>query len=132
MEGTAAISDEDKHHPPLSISIDIKTSLTIQCAPTYVFKKADYVELNRFFLRTNWIELYELESLDGKVRCFYSKINEAIAQFVPVHTNEISNYPCWFSKKLINKIKLKKEAHANYKKSRSKASCNNFRKLRLA
>ncbi|XP_049306113.1 uncharacterized protein LOC115066450 [Bactrocera dorsalis] len=130
VNSAEAIIDEDKHHPAISIHAEIKANLKTNVAPTYAFKNADYWGLNYFFLRINWIELYKLVSLDDKVNWLYDKISDGIVQFVPVHTNRKSNYPCWFSRELIGKIQQKKDAHATYKRLKTSYAYNVFRRLR--
>lgn len=131
VEKAIPIIDEDRHHPALCIQVNSKANLKMNNIPTYAFNKADYIALNSFFLKTNWIGLYQLTNLEDKVDWFYTKISEAIIKYVPVYIKKLHDYPCWFSKELINKIRLKKLAHAEYKKRKwSKNAYNQFRKLR--
>lgn len=130
MQQAVPLIDEDKHHPALNLIANIQTNLKQNNAPKYIFRNADYQSLNRFFVSCSWIDLYKLHSIDDKVNWFYDKINEGIAQYVPLHYRKISNYPNWFSKELINKINEKKAAHANYKKFNSKYYYKIFHNLR--
>ena len=104
----------DKYHPALDITLNFQPGLVPNNSSSYLFKKANYAELNTFYLRTNWIDLYKLETIDSKLDFFYIQIFEGVNQFVPIHTHKHSNYPPWFSKDLIHKIKLKKSAHVLY------------------
>ncbi len=113
---------EDKHHPSLNIRVDTLANLKESKSPKYIFKNANYLDLNGFFLTCNWIELYKLESIDDKVDWFYNVINEGIIRHVPVSNNKASKYPVWFSRELISKIREKNTAHAKYKKNQDKAT----------
>ncbi|CAD6215467.1 GSCOCG00011207001-RA-CDS, partial [Cotesia congregata] len=53
-----------------------------------------------------------------------------ISEHVPVYTNNRSEYPRWFSKELIRKIKLEKQVHKNYKKYRSYHTYKEFQNIR--
>lgn len=57
-----------------------------------------------------------MDTIEDKINWFYNMVNEGIAQYVPIYSKKTTNYPSWFSKELINKIKEKKEAHSKYKK----------------
>lgn len=122
---------EDKHHPSLSIRVDTLANLKENSSPKYIFKNANYLDLNGFFLFCSWNRLYELESIDEKVNWFYNALNEGILKYVPVYNRKISNYPTWFTKELINKIREKNAAHTKYKKTNTKQQYNIFRQLRI-
>lgn len=126
-----SILEEDGHHPALVINICHKANLKPNNKPHYSFKRADFVSLNALFLQTNWIELYKLDSVEDKLNWLYSIINEGIAKHVPIHTAKTDDFPCWFSSELKNKIRLKKEAHAHYKKHLTTSAYRHFSTLRL-
>lgn len=130
-EHSLALVPEDTYHPALDITLNFQPGLVPIYSSTYSFKKANYAELNTFYLRTNWIDLYKLSTIDSKLDYLYAKIFEGINQFVPAYTYKHSSYPSWFSKDLIRKIKLKKSAHALYKTRRTNYNYSCFSKLRL-
>ncbi|CAG5075238.1 Protein of unknown function [Cotesia congregata] len=68
--------------------------------------------------------------IDDKLTWFYNKLQEGIDQYVPVHKCKKDNFPCWFSNELKDKIRLKKAAHARYKKWKSQINYRNFSLLR--
>ncbi|XP_017477119.1 PREDICTED: uncharacterized protein LOC108367084 isoform X2 [Rhagoletis zephyria] len=124
------IIQEDAYHPALVVQHKFRANLKQNDVPTYVFKKADYAALNSFFLGANWIDLYKLENIDDKLSWFYEIVYSGIAQFVPIFVKKNNEYPCWFSKKLIYKIKQKKIAHQRYKKLKTQANYAVFSSLR--
>ncbi|XP_036322182.1 uncharacterized protein LOC118736201 [Rhagoletis pomonella] len=128
---TPALVPEDKYHPALAVELDFKPSLTPDASPIYVFKKANYINLNAFFMRTNWVDLYKQETVDDKLDWLYHKIYEGVSQFVPVYSNKSRNFPSWFSKELVEKVKLKKAAHTLYKKRKTMLNYTRFSNLRL-
>lgn len=121
---------EDKYHPGFTVYLEFQPNLTPLSPATYSFKKADYHNLNTFYRQVNWIELYEIDTVENKVKWFYSKLEEGISRYVPVHRNFVSTYPCWFSYELINKIKLKKFVHSQYKKMKNQQNYTRFSILR--
>ncbi|CAG5071969.1 Protein of unknown function [Cotesia congregata] len=121
---------EDKYHPAFTVYLEFQPNLTPLSPATYSFKKADYHNLNTFYHQVNWIELYETDTVENKVKWFYSKLEEGISRYVPVHRKFVSTYPCWFSYELINKIKLKKSAHSQYKKMKNQQNYTRFSILR--
>ena len=122
---------EDIHHPALQILMNCNANLKQCNSPSYAFRLADYMAINSLLLRTNWINLYTIETLDDKVNWFYNKIYNIISEHVPVYLKKNNNFPCWFSKKLINKVKQKKKAHVRYKQKHTKSSYEYFKRLRL-
>ncbi|CAG5078519.1 Protein of unknown function [Cotesia congregata] len=127
---TDPILEEDVYHPALSIHVSCTASMKLFKEPQYCFKKANYIALNDFFLNTNWLELYNIKTVDEKLLWFYKKIKLGISEHVPVYTNNRSEYPRWFSKELIRKIKLEKQVHKNYKKYRSYHTYKEFQNIR--
>lgn len=124
------LTNEDKYHPALKIKLDIQINLKQNNTPSYSFRNADYQGLNGFFLSTNWVQLYMIDTIEDKINWFYNLVNEGIAQYVPIYSKRNSKYPYWFSNELINKIKEKNEAHSKYKKFKSRHFYETFRNLR--
>nr|XP_036214872.1 uncharacterized protein LOC118680230 isoform X2 [Bactrocera oleae] len=111
-EHAVALVPEDKYHPAIDILLNFRQGLTPDNSSSYVFKKANYAALNTSLLRTNWIDLYKLETID-------------------IHVHKPSNYPSWFSHDLIHKVKQKKSAHLIYKIWKTKPNYLRFSRLRL-
>lgn len=126
-----AFVEEDKHHPALSMEIVYQPALIPKLSPFYLFKHGNYALLDLYFLRTNWLDLYRLRSLDDKVSWLYDKVHDGMKQFIPLRSPVNCNYPCWFSKELIRLIKLKNTAHYYYNKWRTRRSYSYFRFYRL-
>ena len=110
ISNTESIIFIDKYHPTLEITVELLPELKTAELPSLAFKKADYANLNAFFLTTDWSELYAHVSLEEKISYFYETIQDGISLYVPVHINRSNNFPYWFSNELIQKIKLKKTA----------------------
>ncbi|CAG5108235.1 Protein of unknown function, partial [Cotesia congregata] len=90
IERTDPILEEDVYHPALSIQsihVSCTASMKLFKEPQYSFKKANYIALNDFFLNTNWLELYNIKTVDEKLLGFYEKIKLGISEHVPVYTN---------------------------------------------
>nr|XP_036222917.1 uncharacterized protein LOC118681626 [Bactrocera oleae] len=111
-EHAVALVPEDKYHPAIDILLNFRPGLTPDNSSSYVFNKANYAALNTSLLRTNWIDLYKLETID-------------------IHVHKPSNYPSWFSHDLIHKVKQKKSAHLIHKIRKTKPNYLRFSRLRL-
>ena len=84
-EHSPALVPEDKYHPALDITLNFQLELVPNNSSFYLFKKANYAELNTFYLRTNWSDLYKLKTIDSKLDFFYVNVFEGVKQFVPIH-----------------------------------------------
>lgn len=74
---------EDKYHPVLEMEI-IKVNLLKPRIIEYLdFRNGDYGALNNFYLRKNWIPMYELQDIESIVDYFYKFIQKGIDTFIP-------------------------------------------------
>ncbi|XP_018797404.1 PREDICTED: uncharacterized protein LOC108974167 isoform X2 [Bactrocera latifrons] len=120
----------DRYHPALGITIELQLSLKPVTLPFHDFKSADYENLNAFYLNVDWLSLYSSSTLDSKVVVFYDIIQRGISTYVPVRSQNINNFPYWFSRELKHKTILKKEAHTTYKKCNCKKNYRKFSELK--
>lgn len=123
---TESVVSTDKYHPTLEITMELTPELKAAQSSSPALKKADYENLNAFFLTTDWTELHAHDSLEVKMKYFYDTVQDGISRYVPAHINKSNNFPCWFSNELIHKIKLKKAAHSTLKK---KETSQNYKKF---
>lgn len=74
--------------------------------------------------------MYELKDIDSIVSYFYDVVREGIEVFIPRAVRKDSNYPCWFSRSLISKIKVKRTAHRKNKRAGYAHDYKKFSNLR--
>ena len=125
-----ALVPEDNFHPTIGTEILLNQLIKPRIAEYLDFKRGDYGALNNFFLQHNWIPMYELKNIDDIVSYFYRILQKGIDLFVPRSIKKDSNYPCWFNRCLINKIKAKRAAHTRYKNAGSYGDYQKFSELR--
>lgn len=95
-----------------------------------MFNKTDYTELNKFFINTDWTELYIIDNIDDKVDWFNKILFQGFTLHVPVFMKKTSDFPRWFSSELIRLVKLKKKAHSRYKQDMTSSNYKSFSNLR--
>lgn len=122
----------DVYHPPLEICMSNLKPISVvkKVAETRNFKKADYDKISNFLKQIDWSFFDSDDDINVHLKIFYSIVNSAIEQFVPLTTYRETQYPKWFSKELINLIYLKKVSHKRFKQSRLAIDYTAFQKLR--
>lgn len=96
---------EDVFHTVLEISaVDITTPrIKSPSRKKYLFRQADYQNLNIFFANYDWSFLKNL-NLQKAVEMFYVVLRIGIDKFVPQKTISSNHcYPVWYSKALYAK-----------------------------
>lgn len=85
----------DRHHPPLSIDIDLKPMLFLNedRLPKRNFFRANYEEMASVLNEMNWVSLFEHLSLDDAVNEFYDVLMRVI-ESVPKTKCATRSYPC--------------------------------------
>jgi hypothetical protein len=101
---------EDNHHPALLLTFDFpllsKPTSTELCYFNY--KKANFFDLYLMLNNSDWNRLYTFESVDDAVDYYYELLFTTIHANVPKIKKYSSNkYPVYFTKQIIQKIKLK-------------------------
>lgn len=122
----------DVYHPPFTVTVD-----ALQCAVSLDdkycyrdFKNTNYVEINSYLFGIDWLREFRGLEVDGVVGTFYGHVNAVINMFVSFKYKVHTSYQQWFSKELINLIKLKKTAHKLYKRLRDHDDYLYFSRLR--
>lgn len=125
------IRDIDAHHPPASFSLmTAKHEDPPSEAVYYDFKGADYELINEKLNNVNWSNLISCDNCEDKVKLFYVVLSDIVSTCVPLKRFFVSRYPKWFSKELIDNLKLKSRAHWIYKCTRRTSDYNEFKRLR--
>lgn len=107
------LTDEDSHHPALSISINLsnrtqKTGCRYHPVVTkFNFKRANYLELYKKINCIDWSTLYNLSDVNIALEHFYNKINEVFVNAIPKKKLLSNSYPKWFTSNIIKDLKLK-------------------------
>lgn len=123
---------EDTNHVTLDIDAsDVRVAPLSKVPHTkYLFRKANYSDINDKLASLDWSELNQ-GSVDDAVSKFYDKINTIISENVPQTTVDGShNFPIWFTKALININKEKNKVHAHWKRYRNPLDYDEFAYLR--
>ncbi|XP_045541846.1 uncharacterized protein LOC123723306 [Papilio machaon] len=107
------------HHPPLNITvISYKKQLVKEIYnERYNFYKADYDNIIFDLNRIAWIDvLSKRNDVNTMLLTFYSELDNVIKKYVPKSKPRNSRYPPWFTKNLINLLRLKHKTRMKYKK----------------
>lgn len=110
--------NEDSCHPAIDIYLTDVTVPTIKPSirKKYLFRKADYLNLNTNFSCYDWSFL-STQTLQDAIDNFYISLKTAISEFVPQKTVSRSHaYPVWYGDALIKIIKEKAKFHRLWKK----------------
>lgn len=106
----------DGYHPPLQIEADLKLNfLRDNITKKFNFRKANYVLINNEIERACWEELHALP-VDDAVDRFYCIVKSIIENMVPKRKRKF-RFPFWYSRELIEQIRMKERARKKWKKS---------------
>lgn len=123
---------EDSNHVTLDIDAsDIKVKPLAKVPHMkYLFRKANYVEINEAFTSLDWSILNQ-GTVDDAVSIFYDKVNSIISKYVPQATvNGSNHFPVWYTKALININNEKNKVHARWKRYKNPLDYDEFSLLR--
>lgn len=102
---------EDLHHPALVVSFTLKENnqpLKPQPCHSFDFKNADFLNLYNSLNSCDFSNLYSEPDPNKAIQNFYSHIYQAMYKTIPNKLKLFDpKYPSYFSKNIINKIKLK-------------------------
>lgn len=132
-ESCNPISIVDSHHPPLHITVtsNKKQLVTEIYNERYNFYKANYDSIVTDLNNISWIDvLSKCPDVNTMVMTFYHELDILIKKHVPKCKPNNSKYPTWFSKKIINLLKLKHKARLKYKKYKNPIDQMEFVELR--
>ena len=122
----------DPYHPALLADLQLSATQSTgrSVSSRFDFKNGDYPRIVEYFNTIDWDGCLNSLSTEESVTFLYNHIFHAIQSFVPVTRAYFANYPSWFSKELISRIKAKKAAHLTYKKSNDWQDYLTFCRLR--
>ncbi|VVC34198.1 Endonuclease/exonuclease/phosphatase [Cinara cedri] len=123
----------DNYHLPINVSYSqfYTPSPLSFSEETYDWYKGDYINILSFLGSINWNEFFNISNdITTITKEFYSLLLYAIDTFIPKKRYCKSKFPCWFSKDLINLIKLKKFQHSIFKLSNSHDDYQQFSSTR--
>jgi hypothetical protein len=119
-KSSSSLSNVDKYHPPLFLSINfIKTKRLPykQNNVKFNFKKGDYEVVRAFLKQVDWKALwYKQNNIDALVSSFYTVLDNVIHKYIPLTRPKNDCYPPWFSQNLIKALKEKNKIRLRYKK----------------
>lgn len=101
-----------------TISLPILQRAKTKPIPRFNWKKADLKLLNRTLQDVLWAKLDDLEGVNDKCDEFYTLLNNAISETVPIMKVNPYKYPVWFNKELIKALKEKNRSHKRWKRTR--------------
>ena len=134
-ESEFSFVEVDKHHPPLMLEIDIKTSkikglIGYNNSHNYNFRKADFGAMYQLFQSTSWNDLEDFKNVNEAVKYFYKKLFTIFDTCVPKRKYSSKVYPVYFTKNIINSIKNKEKLRMRVKKTNNIEMQNQLRELR--
>jgi len=101
---------EDIHHPAIIIDIvNRKVKKEKQKSNTYYynFRKANFLMLYQELQAIDWEFLQVYRNVNDLVSKFYDIVYEIFDRYVSPKISTASKYPCWFTKDIISKLKVK-------------------------
>lgn len=125
---------EDAYHPALSISSVLQLTKTTRFPSNYGrgynFRKADFASLYDHLLKVEWSFLKDYGNVNVAVQALYDTLYAIINLHVPKTQISKSNYPPWFTPRIIQNIKLKNVYRRKWVKTSNEFFGIEFRKLR--
>lgn len=126
------LSVVDGFHPPLEFQLDCDVA-TLKANPNNVrlnFRKGNYEAINSELTNIQWSDTFSnTDCVDEMVEIFYDKINCTIKKYVPEHKQRTQNYPQWYSRELISRLREKNKYRTRYKKYKNPLDEISFRLL---
>lgn len=118
-----SITPEDVFHPSIIINLT-KTKKVIYCKPestdleikSYNFKKANFNLLHYLLSITDWNFLNQHTCINKAVDLFYSVLYNVLDMCVPKTVVFKRKFPIWFTKSIMDNVKLKNLFLKKYKK----------------
>lgn len=131
----APMVKEDAHHPALEFEciVGCETSFPFvdnSTCGSYNFKKADCPALYAELLATDWSFLYNFNNIDKACDSLYKTLDAIFKKHVPIYVSKSSKYPSWFTREIINNLRLKACAHRRYKAYTCEVDYCEFKRLR--
>lgn len=121
-QNSDSIVPMDNYHPPLNICYtQLHTPPSLSYTElSYDWSNGNYNAILSHLGSIDWSELFKISNdISFLIDEFYAQLYFVINTFIPKKTYFKSKFPRWFSKNLINLIKLKKTYHLIYKMSNS-------------
>ncbi|VVC93836.1 unnamed protein product [Leptidea sinapis] len=128
------LSKLDKYHPPLEISVDLGVEelvISKRCKRPDFFS-ADYDQVNSDLEKITWTEVLSNSlGVNGMVSCFYSVIKDIIKTRILLKPIKSNQYPHWYTRKLIKRVKEKEKYRIRFKKFGNPLDITEFKFLRF-
>src|SRR5699024_2282850 len=128
---------EDNHHPCLNFNLyaDLTSDIPFQRNENdlkFNFFKADLEQLYIAVAEIDWTFLLDMHDPDRIVENFYDTLYRCFNEIVPKTSTSRQNksYPVWFTRALIEKIKLKRKHWNQYRKNKSPYHLDMIKSLR--
>lgn len=134
---TLPLVTEDKHHPCLNVQVKIPNEEDVpfrnESVPKFNFRKANIHNLYTAIAEVDWSILYDIKDVPSACDRFYTVLNELFIQHVPV-SNHVRNseYPLWYTPKIIGLVKEKQKHWNKYRKTRAQFHKDRTKQLRNA
>ncbi|KAJ8724155.1 hypothetical protein PYW07_008135 [Mythimna separata] len=119
-ESINPISNVDKVHPPLDITVTLvkETSLPYNNSikrPN--FRTTNYAPVREFLKEMDWVKLFEgFKDVNEMLDVFYEKLDYVIDKFIPSRAPSKRKFPPWFNHKLIKMLNSKNNVRKRYHK----------------
>lgn len=135
LHDNAPLVPEDPHHPALFITLELSEQRFNNFSPnnlhkTYNFSKANFPQLYNSLLGTDWGFLNECSDINLACDKFYNKLYNLFDNHVPLYKNRKHRYPSWYTREIINNIRLKNKYWLKYKKYKRHSDLQEFKQIR--
>lgn len=129
---TSPLTPEDFHHRALEILFPLSRTIYLKenIQSKYVFYAANFDEIGRGLLNTDWQILHTMNT-EGALTHFYSILHKLIEDHVPKRRLYFDRkFPPWFSLALTKLVRKKLQIHARWKTYNDPRDYQEFQLLR--
>lgn len=128
--------NEDAHHP--SLCFDFKASIThfnnfqVNKAQSdeYNFRKSNFLSMYDLILHADWSLVYNSAGVDDACSALYAVLNSIFDRCVPKKIKRNRRYPTYYTKEIIDNIRIKENARKKYLRFRGQNYYEKFNSLR--
>lgn len=126
---------EDAHHPSLLANIEIAYSKVVNFNVNnntyeYNFANTDFLGLYNAFAALDLSEIEHITDVNEACELMHDKIFTLLDTFVPKRKCNRTQYPCWYTRSIIHKIKLKQKLRKLFKETGFLMYKDRFRSIR--
>ena len=118
--------NEDNYHPSLILSFSSRFNHLTRASKTtnniykHNYRNADFSKLYSLLRKYDYSHMFTQCDVNLATSEFYNSVQFIMNESIPLKLNTFNNkFPCWFTKKLISSIKMKKKMYKKWMASKT-------------